>query len=225
MNYYKYDTHVHTSETSPCGKVDAKTLVHLYKRAGYHGIVITDHYYMDFFKQLPYDNWSRKVDEYLAGYYTALEEGRKVGVNVLLGIELRFTENSNEYLVYGFSPDFLYKNPALYDMDLRSFRQLIRNTPILVYQAHPFRVNMTPVLPEYIDGIEIYNGNPRHNSNNDKAYEYAKANGLKMLSGSDFHQIQDIARGGIVLNEAPEDAIELAELLKNNRIIEFITGP
>jgi len=225
MSYYKYDTHVHTSETSPCGKVDAKTLVRLYKKAGYHGIVITDHYYMDYFNKMPYDDWNRKVDEYLTGYYTALEEGKKTGLKVLFGIELRFTENGNEFLVFGLSPDFLYSNPRLYEMDIRSFRQLTANTPILVYQAHPFRANMIPVSPEFIDGIEIYNGNPRHNSNNDKAYDYAAKNGLKMVSGSDFHQMQDTARGGIVLSEAPENSFELAELLRNNRVVEFIAKP
>ena len=51
MNYHKYDTHVHTSETSICGKVDAKTLVRLYKKAGYTGVVITDHYSREFSKQ------------------------------------------------------------------------------------------------------------------------------------------------------------------------------
>ncbi|HEY8422866.1 MAG TPA: PHP domain-containing protein [Thermoclostridium sp.] len=222
MNYYKYDTHVHTSETSPCGKVDAKTLVHLYKKAGYSGVVITDHYYEDFFVKLPYDDWSKKMDKFLSGYYTALDEGKRTGLNVLLGIELRFTENSNEYLVYGFSPDFLYKNPKLYEMNIRSFKKLVENTPMLVYQAHPFRVNMIPTSPEYIYGIEIFNGNPRQVSNNHLAYDYAVKNNLKMLSGSDFHQMQDTARGGIIINEAPVNSLEFVEFLRNNEITDFI---
>ncbi|AGC67499.1 PHP domain protein [Thermoclostridium stercorarium subsp. stercorarium DSM 8532] len=225
MKYFKFDTHVHTSETSPCGKVDAKTVVQLYKKAGYHGIVITDHYIREYFEGLPHLSWNQKIDEYLKGYFTALEEGRKTGLRVLLGIELRFDENSNDYLVYGFDPDFLYRNPKLYEMGLKNFRKLIENTPILLYQAHPFRPMITPAEPQYLHGVEVYNGNPRHNSYNEKAYEYAEKYGLKMLAGSDFHQMQDTARGGIALGEAPENSRELAEMLSENKIIEFITTP
>ena len=98
MNNLKYDTHVHTSEVSSCGKVDANTLVQLYKKAGYSGIVITDHYTKDYFESLPYTNWQQKVDQFLSGYTTAFEEGKEVGLKVILGMELRFSENFNDYL-------------------------------------------------------------------------------------------------------------------------------
>lgn len=223
MNYYKFDTHVHTSETSPCGKVDARTLVRLYRKAGYHGIVITDHFTRDFFEKLPHSNWHEKVNKYLSGYYTAYEEGKKAGIKVILGMEIKFTENNNEYLIYGFNPEFLYNNPRLYEMNIKTFKQLTENTPILIYQAHPFRVMVTPADPEYLYGVEIFNGNPRHNSYNEKALDYARQHNLKMLSGSDFHQMQDTGRGGIVLSEAPENSLEFAELLSNNRIVEYIS--
>lgn len=224
MNYFKYDTHVHTSEVSFCGKVDAKTLIHLYRKAGYHGVVITDHYTKEYFERLPYNNWDRKVDEYLSGYFTALKEGKNAGLEVLLGMEIKFVENNNEYLVYGFNPEFLYNNPMLYEMNIKSFKKFTENTPLLIYQAHPFRVNLTPAEPEYLHGIEIFNGNPRHNSYNHRAFDYAAKHNLKMLSGSDFHQIQDTARGGIIVIQPPETSLEFAELLRNNGIIKFITA-
>ena len=34
---------------------------------------------------------------------------------------------------------------------------------LLIYQAHPFRPYMIP-MPKYIHGVEVYNGNARHNS-------------------------------------------------------------
>lgn len=224
MNSLKYDTHVHTSEISRCGKVDAKTLVHLYKKAGYHGIVITDHYTREYFDNLSYNSWNEKINEYLRGYVAAFEEGEKIGLKVLLGMELRFEENDNDYLVYGFNSEFLFKNPMLYKMNIKSFKKSIENTPILVYQAHPFRITVTPANAEYLHGIEIYNGNPRHNSNNEKALDYATKYNLKMLSGSDFHQIQDIARGGIIVSEAPANSLEFAELLRANGILGYIRG-
>ena len=88
----------------------------------------------------------------------------------------------------------------------------------MIYQAHPFRVGIFPENPEYLDGIEVYNGNPRHDSRNEKAAEYAKYYNLKMLSGSDFHQTEDLARGGIVLSEAPKDSIEFTRLLAGGHV-------
>ena len=78
MNYYKYDVHVHTSETSNCGKVDAKDVVKLYKEAGYDGIVITDHYYRGFFENLEGSSWKDKVACFLEGYHNAQSEGERL---------------------------------------------------------------------------------------------------------------------------------------------------
>ena len=44
-NLMLLDTHVHTCQVSPCGKVPAKEMIELYKEAGYGGVIITDHYY------------------------------------------------------------------------------------------------------------------------------------------------------------------------------------
>ncbi|MGI6707422.1 MAG: hypothetical protein ACOX6S_14745 [Clostridia bacterium] len=71
MELYKYDTHVHTAETSRCGKVDAVEVVRLYKEAGYDGIFITDHYNKDFFEALNGKSWKEKMDQYLRGYRLA----------------------------------------------------------------------------------------------------------------------------------------------------------
>jgi predicted metal-dependent phosphoesterase TrpH len=219
---YLYDVHVHTSETSICGKVDAKTLVHMYKKAGYDGLVITDHYAGDYFETLHVRSWKDKINEFLRGYRIALQEGKKLGINVLLGIELRFDENWNDYLIYGIDENFLYENKYLYEMNIKTFHEYVRDTPVLIYQAHPFRPAVFPEKPEYLDGIEVYNGNPRHDSHNEKAAEYAKRHNLKMLSGSDFHQTGDLARGGIVLPEAPKDSIEFAGLLAGGHVNRLI---
>ena len=93
---------------------------------------------------------------------------------------------------------------------------------ILVYQAHPFRDKMTIVDPELLDGVEVYNGNPRHDSRNDLANLYAKRHHLKKISGSDFHQVEDLARGGILLSENPDNEQELVQLLIDNNIEELL---
>lgn len=201
MNRLKYETHFHTAETSPCGKVPASEGVRIYHDAGYAGIAVTDHYFRDFFDRQPQGSWKHKVDAYLKGYRHALETGIKIGIDIYMGMELRFDENQNDYLVFGFDEDFLYKNSSLYELGLKGFKKLTAGTGIIIVQAHPFRYGMIPAEPDLIDGVEVYNGNPRHDSSNHLAFGYARENGLLMISGSDFHRPEDAARGGIISRE------------------------
>ena len=77
-----------------------------------------------------------------------------------------------------------------------------------MFQAHPFR-NGTAVEPDLLDGIEVQNGNPRHDSRNDLAEAYAATHGLLAVGGSDAHRSEDIGRGGITLPERPGSMAEL----------------
>lgn len=222
MKTYKYETHFHTRETSPCGKVNAADGLNIYHRAGYAGVIITDHYFEGLFKLMPAGSWKNKIDAFLKGYRAACDEGQKLGLDIILGMELRFTENGNDYLIYGFDETFLIENKELYLLNLREFRELTRDTGIIIVQAHPFRPNIIAASPELIDGVEIHNGNPRQNSNNDLAEEYAVKNGLKMISGSDFHQPQDAARGGIIVEHRIISPEGFVETIMQDKILEFI---
>lgn len=222
MTVLKYDTHVHTSEVSYCAKVSAKETVKMYKDAGYHGIVITDHYCDSYFIGLGGLSWNEKIDCYLEGYNIASNAGKKLGLKVILGMEIRFLENANDYLVYGIDEKFLRNNKELYKLSLKEFRGLTKGENILIFQAHPFRPKMITAPVELLDGIEVYNGNPRHNSNNDLAYEYALKNRLRMLSGSDFHRGEGLATGGIIVSESIGDSHEFSDIISNNKIIELI---
>lgn len=224
MNSYKYDTHVHTAETSSCGNIGAAELVHLYREAGYSGVVITDHYYKSYFKSLGSMDWNDKVDKYLEGYRIAFNEGEKIGLKVILGMELRFTKNFNDYLVYGFDENFLKSNKELYLLGLKQFRKLADKNDLLIYQAHPFRNLMIPADPKLLDGVEVFNGNLRHNSRDSKAAAFAEANGLKRISGSDFHEYEDFARGGIITSELVCSSRDFAGMLKEDKVLELITA-
>jgi predicted metal-dependent phosphoesterase TrpH len=222
MNQYCIDMHVHTGEVSPCGRVKARKVVRMYHEAGYHGIVITDHFYDGFFESLTGLTWTQKIDRFLHGYREAAEEGSKIGLYVLLGAEFRFPENFNDYLIYGLDTDFLYKHPKLYSLGLNHFSKQLADTDILIYQAHPFRAGIVPADPLLIQGVEVFNGNPRHDSRNHLAYQYAAEHRLKMVSGSDFHQPQDVGTGGIAIAERINDATELSRLLKKDPIIDYL---
>lgn len=221
LNSYKFETHFHTSETSPCGRVPAKQAVRLYKEAGYKGIIVTDHYFRGFFDMQIMRRHDRKIDRYLKGYRLALAEGSKLGIDIHLGLEIRFEENFNDYLVYGIDEEFLRKNKNLYALTLKQFRELTCEQGIVIVQAHPFRPDMVPAPPSLIDGVEVYNANPRHDSSNHLALKYAQENNLIGLSGSDFHRPQDAVRGGIITDEViPENGF--AEWIMQNKKFECI---
>jgi hypothetical protein len=49
---FKYETHLHINETSPCGRVTAEEAVRINRKAGYTGLVVTDHYFNGFLKDI-----------------------------------------------------------------------------------------------------------------------------------------------------------------------------
>ena len=219
---HKYDLHVHTLETSPCGRVKGAEIAKLYKENGYSGIVVTDHYTGRFFRKVRKFRWKSKVDRFLAGYREVKRVGDEIGLNVFLGMELRFKWSLNDYLVYGLDQQFIYRESQLQKMKLSEFREFTSDSNVLIYQAHPYRIGMTRADIEFIDGIEVFNGNPRYNSRNNLAYEFATKNNLKMISGSDFHQLDDLAKGGVIFRKNPDNESELVELLKSNEYVELI---
>ena len=212
---YRYDLHVHTSEVSACGSIPAKEVVRLYHQAGYDGLVITDHYADYYFQKMPDFSWEEKVNRYLTGYELAKQAGDTCGMTIFLGMELRLSGAvPNEYLVFGINTEFLLREKELYQMELSEVRGLVHNNGGLLFQAHPFRPGMVQ-RPDEVDGLEIFNGNKRHNSHNDLSCQLAKEKNLLICSGSDFHELEDLASGGIITKERAANSADLIQALKN----------
>lgn len=218
IKMFKLDTHNHTSEISSCSVITAKDMVLAYKATGYDGIVITDHYYKEYFEQMLQKNWEEKIQQYLIGYHNALDIGKEIGLTVLLGLELRLVGSCNEYLIYGIDEDFLIHNPMLYNYSIKEIRKIANDNDLLVIQAHPFRVGMVAMGVDVLDGVEVYNGNPNHNSYNNIAFEYAIKNNLIKTSGSDCHFIEGVGNGGIILSNGVYTSRELATCLKKEKV-------
>ncbi len=194
------DTHIHTSEVSSCAKVDAETMVFLYKKAGYHGVIITDHLTSENPTQGSF-SWKQKIDALFSGFESAKEYGEEAGLTVLPAFEITFYDNSGDYLVYGLDKSWLYKQEDICNTSITYFSDLICNTDSFIVHAHPFRKGRTPQKSAAIPGMEVYNGNPRHNSKNNKALNYAEANSLIQTSGSDFHMAEDCGKGGMIFKK------------------------
>lgn len=212
---YKYETHAHTSEASKCGHISAADGVRMYHEAGYQGMVFTDHFNesnMEPYGDVP---WQEKVDRYLDGYRNAATAATQYDMDVFWGIEIRFTENDNDYLVYGLDEEFLKKHDDILSWSITRFMESVAGRDdVLVYQAHPYRKGCAPLIPPVVDGFEIYNGNPRHDSQNGLATSVAEEHQLLILSGSDFHRTTDLATGGVVFPTRVSSMAEFVEAIR-----------
>lgn len=218
MDRFICEMHAHTSNTSRCSHVSAYQMIDDYVKAGYDGIVVTDHlspstYAM--FEGTPI-SWKEKVDFFLQGYKAALKAADNK-IKVFLGMEIRFyfpeDANMNDYLVYGVTEKFLYDNVDIDRMRIPEFSELVHKNGMAIFQAHPFRTGMTITNPKYLDGIEVYNGCPRHNSRNDIANIWADTHSLLKTSGSDYHEHEDTALGGLIFDREIDDNKELVKAL------------
>lgn len=210
---FLFDTHVHTDESSGCGKVTAADVVERYLSLGYDGICITDHMNKDNSAKYA-DTYDRQAEAFLKGYRNAREAAGD-RLKVILGMEIRFLDNGNDYLVFGFDEKFVCDNVLNMFKNIREFRPFADENGLVIYQAHPFRGGMRIINPKYLDGIEVYNGHGGHNSANDIAYMWAQKFNLKMSSGSDFHYETGMTPGGILFDNMPDDSYDVAKMLKN----------
>ena len=214
---FKIETHLHTAETSRCGFVSGADFVERYHLLGYDGIIVTDHLHEDFVSGINCKgDWNACIDLFLGGYKRAKRQGEKIGLNVMLGAEIRFTEpNGSDYLIYGIDEEFLRRNPFLYRTNPQDFFKRYGDK-ILIIQAHPYR-NNDVVFTDSIHGIEVYNLNPRHNNNTEKALELSKTNPeLYCFAGSDAHREEDTARGWMLFNKPITNSREFHEAIKCN---------
>jgi len=214
---YKTELHLHSSEISSCGKVPALDMVEAYRKANYHTLVFTNHYYQGMFQRFEGESLEGIVRRFTDNWQEAVECGKAVGMTVLFGVELRVMDSNNDYLLFGVTPDWLISHPEIFGLTMKEVHELAEKDGFLVYQAHPFRNGMKIVDPAYLHGIEGYNGNPRHDSRNDIAKQWAQKYGLPITSGSDAHQSEDVARGGILTEEPVNTMDELLYILKSGQ--------
>lgn len=226
---FYFELHLHTDESSNCGRVPAKDAVALYMENGYDGCVVTDHLNpaacgspMSFSKDgeelTPEESlqaWNHVIDHFLLGYQTAKAAAEGKPFQVLLGMELRFPHDENDYLVYGIDEEFLRSHPWFYMKELPDFYQIAEEKGFTIVQAHPFRVMCFLANPRYLHGIEVFNGNPRHRSHNEVAESAADIYGKIKIQSSDFHQLEDISRHYMVFETMPQTSMDVASMLRN----------
>jgi predicted metal-dependent phosphoesterase TrpH len=233
---FKYELHMHTIEGSACGQSLAREQVYAYHKAGYAGIVITDHfingnssYNID--KAWGGDggpeSWEEKMEFVRAGYLAAQEAGDKVGLDVFFGWEFS-NAVMQDFVTYGLDWDFLMANPNIHRLPIEAYSKLVRDAGGFIAQVHPFRGRgyvkaPYPVDPSLIDAVEVFNASDEPENWNEKALAFAKEHDLPMQAGTDSHHMDLIHmpqpfRSGITLKERAKDIHDIIEAIKNKEV-------
>lgn len=210
--------HCHTAEVSACAKGTAVEIIDFYKKAGYDGVVITDHFLngsnrID--KTLP---WEERIYLMEEGYRRAAERGKEVGIDVFYAWEYSF--RGTDFLIYGLDTQWLLDHPKYEEATLNEVADLAHERGAFVAHAHPFReafyIDMIRLLPRHVDAVETLNA-CRTDFENDKADEYADNYGLLKICGSDNHSG---FRDKVAVLEIPERAksiFDIIEAIKANK--------
>jgi len=212
--YYKTELHAHTSPVSGCSDILPEDLIRIYKESGYDSIVVTNHFITTTLKG---ETCEEKVKWYLEDYYKCCEEGSRLGLNVILGAELRFTENNNDYLIFGICPEELADIYELLPYGIDNFYKEYKNDKNIIIQAHPMRDGMQSVNPKSLDGIEVFNMHPNHNSRIGLAAKYACENGMIATCGSDFHHLGQDSLCAVLTKKPLKNSYDVAKALKSGK--------
>lgn len=202
---YAYETHLHTSEGSACGRSTGAEMARACKEAGYTGIIVTDHFYQGNTAVDRSLDWEEWVDGYCRGYENAKAVGDQIGLQVFFGWEQSF--HGADFLVYGLDKAWLKAHPEIRSCTVEEQYRLVKQDGGMVIHAHPYReANYIPEIrlyPESVDGVEVinashargYSGQDRLPEFDRKALEYAKEHDFPQTGGSDIHSVSLLGGG------------------------------
>lgn len=214
-NYpYRIELHAHTHPASGCSEVSPRELADIYSGLEYDAIVLTNHF-MHRGEQM-------SKAEYMNRYFYDYEQTeyfcQQYGIKVYLGAEIRFTENTNDYLIYGVDRALLEDVYEFLPYGVVNFREKYAMPNSVFIQAHPGRDHIIPIDPAILDGYEVFNMHPGHNGRIGIAALMAKENpDLIVTGGSDFHHPNRKHEGVAAMRAPylPKDSWDVAKLMKS----------
>lgn len=206
---YKYETHLHTFPVSRCAKADVKESLEFYKKLGYDGVFITNHFLdgnINFDKGKPYEE---KIEFYFSDFEKGLEIGKTLGIKVFCGVELSY--GGTDFLVYGLNKEWFLSHPEIMDMKKSDELTLMMESGALVIQAHPYReaayINHIRLFPRSVHGVEVVNATLQE-ATNKMASIYAQNYELLEFAGSDNHTASKQKKLAGVCCEEPICSVE-----------------
>ncbi len=230
---YAYETHMHTSEASACGKYPAREMVRAYKNAGYTGVIITDHFVhgntaID--RSLPWPDW---VEGFCKGYENAKAEGDRIGLQVFFGWEACY--RGTEFLINGLDQQWLLEHPEIRDCTIEEQFTLVHEGGGMVVHCHPFReefyIPEVRLFPDYADAVEVVNAThvcKRSKAHNDPLFDeradaYAIEHDKPVTAGSDMHWT-DLFLGGMAFGRKLKDSRDYIRAVMGREQCVLLSG-
>lgn len=212
---FRYETHLHTAETSACASAPGAMQAKRYKALGYDGIFVTDHFYNGNCRQeiKECQDYEQKVELFCRGFEAAREEGDRIGLKVFFGWE--YSYNGADLLTYGLGKDWLLANPDVNWINVFEYCKRVHRDGGYIVHAHPFReagyLQEIHLLPQWTDAVEVFNCGNASQAMNDRAKWYAEQYGFPMTAGTDNHHLTAERISGIMTEKeimTPQDYIE-----------------
>lgn len=212
---YKIELHAHTSPVSGCSSIKPERMVEIIKEIGCDAVVITNH--------CATGRDDEFVDRYLNDYHLTKAAGDKCGVKVILGMELYASGNDN--LIYGVDEEFVRTVVTMPEASYREVYTKFKTDKNFFAHAHPFRSPWRDLEDDCLDGIEVFNLHPGHNSKVGLAAKYVKLHNInRAICGSDLHDEPNQGMALLRTKTLPEDSFELAEILNSGDYLFDISG-
>jgi len=201
---------------SKCSIISPEDLVRYYKGLGLTGICVTDHF-LNGNTTVPANlPWETRIELYCRGYEIALEEGRKIGLDVFFGWE--YSSRGMDLLTFGLDKEWLLDHPELLSLSVNDYCDLVRSDGGFIVHAHPFReafyIPKIRLIPRKVDAVETINeGNT--DFENQCADKYADMYKLAKVAGSDTHSDGMSRISGIQLKRRLKDVHDMISAVKN----------
>ncbi len=218
MSLFLYETHLHTSEASACAIFSGAQQAEYYKKAGYSGIVVTDHFFNGnscIPRGLP---WEERVDRFCRGYEEAKKVGDRIGLSVFLGWEANF--GGTEFLIYGLDREWLVSHPDILSWSVEQQYKQVHEAGGYIVHAHPFRqrdyIKKIRLYPDCVDAVEGINVGNRNDGFDRKATDYAGKHKLPVTGGTDAHGMETL-RSGIAFRRKAENIRDFIDMIKEGK--------
>ncbi len=220
MGIYKYETHMHTSQSSACGLNTGKEMVRMYKERGYAGIIVSDHFFNGNTAIRRNMSWKKRIDAFMKGYEEAKAEGDRIGIDVFFAFECTYM--GTDLLAYGLDKGFLLKYENLDRYTAEDFIDIVHENGGYIIHAHPFReadyIPSIVLFGKLVDAIEVDNYSHIDPSFNEKARAYAQKLDMAMTCGSDAHNVEVTKLGGVGLSYKANSIDDIIKEIKNKNV-------
>lgn len=213
------DMHAHTSGISRCCHADAGEVMIAANSAGIGGLILCNHYQKEYVEGSDAAAFARRyVDEYIY----AEKQAAAAGVKLFFGVEVTAKLHGNAHiLLYGLTPDFVLRHPAVYEYPLERMRALANAEGGLAVQAHPFRGGGHVLNTAHLDGIEV-NCHPLYDDTHcEEILDIADREGLLVTCGGDYHADTYRAICGTYFPDDARDNPGIVDYLKKTDTIRL----